>query len=177
MAIDFHPTHTSLLAVGMYDGTVAVYDMRHKSTKPIFASSVRTGKHNDPVWQVCPELPGPYRLHGSVSQSLAREYGRLMRCSPRASSASTMLCRSAVWLQRPGAPAVAAPTWVPICSRALANQHTNEGENERTNEQVAWQSEDMAKTLSFASVSSDGRVTMWNMSKSELQHQARFSAQ
>ena len=36
---------------------------------------------------------------------------------------------------------------------------------------MAWQAEDLAKTLSFASVSSDGRVTMWNMSKSELIHQ------
>lgn len=87
MAVDFHPTHTSLLAVGLYDGSVAVLDMRQKQPKPIFESTVRTGKHKDPVWQ------------------------------------------------------------------------------------VAWQEEDLSKTLSFASVSSDGRVTLWTMSKSELQHQ------
>lgn len=87
MAVDFHPTHTSLLAVGLYDGSVAVLDMRQKQPRPIFESTVRTGKHKDPVWQ------------------------------------------------------------------------------------VAWQEEDLSKTLSFASVSSDGRVTLWTMSKSELQHQ------
>mmetsp|Transcript_22365 Transcript_22365/g.26943 ORF Transcript_22365/g.26943 Transcript_22365/m.26943 type:complete len:668 (+) Transcript_22365:178-2181(+) len=87
MCLDFHPQFSSLLAVGLYDGTVMVFDVRNKVNRPIFASSVKTGKHTDPVWQ------------------------------------------------------------------------------------VSWQEEDLSKALSFLSVSSDGRVTMWIMSKSELTYQ------
>ena len=35
--------------------------------------------------------------------------------------------------------------------------------------QVCWQEEDLAKNLNFFSISSDGRVTLWTMSKNELQ--------
>jgi dynein intermediate chain 1 len=86
MSLDFHPTNPSLLAVGCYDGTVLVFDIRNKQNKPIFHSTVKTGKHTDPVWQ------------------------------------------------------------------------------------VKWQQDDGGKGLSFFSVSSDGRVTLWKLSKNELQH-------
>lgn len=52
MSLDFHPHHQSLLAVGCYDGTVLVFDVRNRVNKPIYSSSIRTGKHTDPVWQV-----------------------------------------------------------------------------------------------------------------------------
>lgn len=84
MCLDFHPHHQSLLAVGCYDGTVLVFDVRHKTNRPIYSSSIRTGKHTDPVWQ------------------------------------------------------------------------------------VHWQEEDLAKELSFFSISSDGHVSSWIMSKNEL---------
>lgn len=84
MCLDFHPQHPSLLAVGCYDGNVMVYDVCNGSIKPIYSSSIRTGKHNDPVWQ----------LH--------------------------------------------------------------------------WQKEDFGKELNFYSVSSDGQVANWSMSKNEL---------
>jgi len=84
MCLDFHPQHHSLLAVGCYDGTVMVYDVRNKINRPIYASSIKTGKHTDPVWQ------------------------------------------------------------------------------------VGWQEEDLAKELNFFSISSDGRVANWIMSKNEL---------
>jgi dynein intermediate chain 1 len=51
MCLDFHPTHSSLLCVGMYDGTVAVFDVR-KPDKPIYSVSDPTRKHTEPVWQV-----------------------------------------------------------------------------------------------------------------------------
>ena len=86
MCLDFHPQHSSLLAVGCYDGTVMIFDIRNKLNKPIFYSTVKNGKHTDPVWQ------------------------------------------------------------------------------------VSWQEEDLAKNLNFFSISSDGRVTLWTMSKSELQY-------
>ena len=52
MCLDFHPQHPSLLAVGCYDGTVMVYNVCSGSVKPIYSSSIKTGKHTDPVWQV-----------------------------------------------------------------------------------------------------------------------------
>lgn len=84
MCLDFHPHHQSLLAVGCYDGTVMVFDVRNKVNRPIYSSSIRTGKHTDPVWQ------------------------------------------------------------------------------------VHWQEEDLAKELNFFSISSDGQVASWIMSKNEL---------
>jgi dynein intermediate chain 1 len=84
MCLDFHPHFQSLLAVGCYDGTVMVFDVRNKINRPIYSSSIRTGKHTDPVWQ------------------------------------------------------------------------------------VHWQEEDLAKELNFFSISSDGQVASWIMSKNEL---------
>jgi dynein intermediate chain 1 len=84
MCLDFHCHHQSLLAVGCYDGTVMVFDVRNKLNRPIYSSSIRTGKHTDPVWQ------------------------------------------------------------------------------------VHWQEEDLAKELNFYSISSDGQVASWIMSKNEL---------
>jgi dynein intermediate chain 1 len=52
MCIDFHPQHHPLLAVGCYDGTVKVFDVRRKENRHIFASDIRSGKHTDPVWEV-----------------------------------------------------------------------------------------------------------------------------
>ena len=52
MCVDFHPQHHSLLCVGCYDGTVLVFDVRSKNNRPIYRSSVRDGKHTDPVFQV-----------------------------------------------------------------------------------------------------------------------------
>lgn len=84
--LDFHPQYHSLLAVGCYDGSVMVFDVRSKTNKPLFQSTAKTGKHTDPVWQ------------------------------------------------------------------------------------VHWQEEDLAKNLNFFSISSDGRVTLWTLSKNELQY-------
>lgn len=84
--LDFHSQHSSLLAVGCYDGTVMVFDVRSKTNRPLFQSTAKTGKHTDPVWE------------------------------------------------------------------------------------VHWQEEDLAKNLNFFSISSDGRVTLWTLSKNELQH-------
>mmetsp|Transcript_18991 Transcript_18991/g.33423 ORF Transcript_18991/g.33423 Transcript_18991/m.33423 type:complete len:714 (+) Transcript_18991:248-2389(+) len=52
MCLDFHPQHPSLLAVGCYDGTVLAYDISNGTSRPIYSSSLRSGKHSDPVWQV-----------------------------------------------------------------------------------------------------------------------------
>eukprot|EP01137_Pigoraptor_chileana_P023875 Opistho-2@90917 len=52
MALDWSGSHASLLAVGLYDGAVAIYNVRAAGDKPILDSSETTGKHSDPVWEV-----------------------------------------------------------------------------------------------------------------------------
>lgn len=52
MCLDFHPQYPSLLAVGCYNGTVLVYDISNRTKRPIYSSSLRSGKHSDPVWQI-----------------------------------------------------------------------------------------------------------------------------
>ncbi|KAJ3195232.1 cytoplasmic dynein with WD40 domain [Irineochytrium annulatum] len=51
MCLDYHPQHPSMIAVGLYDGTVLVYNLQMKTDAPIFKSSSKNGKHTDPVWQ------------------------------------------------------------------------------------------------------------------------------
>lgn len=41
-----------MIAVGLYDGSVAVYSLQEKTDAPIFKSAPKAGKHTDPVWQV-----------------------------------------------------------------------------------------------------------------------------
>jgi dynein intermediate chain 1 len=53
MALQFHPEYANLLAVGCYDGSVAVYDVRQKTNKPLYNMSAKAKKHSDTVWQVC----------------------------------------------------------------------------------------------------------------------------
>lgn len=50
ICLDFHPTCPALLAVGLDNGNVAVYDIRSTSDLPIYQSTVKSKKHNDPVW-------------------------------------------------------------------------------------------------------------------------------
>ena len=53
MCLHFHPQHPSMLAVGLYDGTVLVYNVQKKTDAPLYRSTTKGGKHTDPVWQVC----------------------------------------------------------------------------------------------------------------------------
>ena len=53
MCLDIHPDHPHMVAVGLYDGNVAVYNLRGRnSSQPCFKSSAAEGKHRDVVWQV-----------------------------------------------------------------------------------------------------------------------------
>lgn len=45
MSLDFHPLSPALLAVGLYNGSVLVFDVRNKSMKPIYSSSIKSKKH------------------------------------------------------------------------------------------------------------------------------------
>lgn len=52
MCLDIHPDHPFLLAAGMYDGSVAIYDLKDGLDNPLFKATAKSGKHTDPVWQV-----------------------------------------------------------------------------------------------------------------------------
>lgn len=60
MCVDFNISKsTSMLACGLYDGSIMVYDLGKIDSKtngydrePVVQSTIRTGKHMDPVWQV-----------------------------------------------------------------------------------------------------------------------------
>jgi len=58
MCLDFHPKRPSLLAVGLYDGTCLIFDIKQKDSKPIIMSNVKNGKHNGVVWQIKWETEG-----------------------------------------------------------------------------------------------------------------------
>eukprot|EP00731_Ephydatia_muelleri_P004073 Em0002g249a len=45
MSLDIHPEHPYLIAVGLYDGTVAVYTLKDKSFNPLYRSTAKTGWH------------------------------------------------------------------------------------------------------------------------------------
>jgi dynein intermediate chain 4, axonemal len=51
-AIDFSKRNPSLLAVGFYNGDIAVYDVRREGDweKPVETSAGMAGSHSDPVW-------------------------------------------------------------------------------------------------------------------------------
>ena len=52
LSVDFHPQYANLLAVGLYDGTVMVFDVARKQKQLIYKSTVESGTHSEPVWQV-----------------------------------------------------------------------------------------------------------------------------
>ncbi|XP_054376984.2 dynein axonemal intermediate chain 1 isoform X3 [Pongo abelii] len=52
MCLDIHVEHPYLVAVGHYDGNVAIYNLKKPHSQPSFCSSAKSGKHSDPVWQV-----------------------------------------------------------------------------------------------------------------------------
>ncbi|XP_034539611.1 dynein, axonemal, intermediate chain 1, paralog 2 [Notolabrus celidotus] len=52
MCLDINEQHSSLVAAGFYDGSVAVYNIKEEGREPVYKSTAKTGKHTDPVWQV-----------------------------------------------------------------------------------------------------------------------------
>ena len=51
MCIAFSHTHHNLLAAGMYDGTVCIYDIGRRDIKPMMECNY-TQKHTGPVWEL-----------------------------------------------------------------------------------------------------------------------------
>lgn len=58
LCLDIHEQHSYMVAVGFYDGCVAVYSLKKEGREPVFKSSAKNGQHTDPVWQVRVGLSG-----------------------------------------------------------------------------------------------------------------------
>lgn len=70
MSIDIHPEAANLVAVGLYDGSVAVYNLASKDySVPTHRSTAITGKHTDPVWQVKWQADDVEKRHNFYSVS------------------------------------------------------------------------------------------------------------
>ena len=52
MCLHFHPEHPHMLAVGLHDGNVCVFNLQKERKTPIYISNAANGKHKDIVWQV-----------------------------------------------------------------------------------------------------------------------------
>jgi len=52
MTVDIHEENPYLVCVGFYDGSVGVFNVLEKKSGPLYLSTAKSGKHNDPVWQV-----------------------------------------------------------------------------------------------------------------------------
>ncbi|NXX21193.1 WDR78 protein, partial [Podargus strigoides] len=51
-ALDFSMASPNLLAVGMYNGTIAIYNVRSRKDAVLLDSSESSNKHTGPVWQL-----------------------------------------------------------------------------------------------------------------------------
>ena len=52
MALDFHPQHSNLLALGCYDGQVMVLDIRKRGRMVLYQAPGGPERHTDMVSQV-----------------------------------------------------------------------------------------------------------------------------
>ena len=52
LCIDINPSHSHMIAAGLIDGNVAVYNLQIKGQQPFYVSDARNGKHQNVVNQV-----------------------------------------------------------------------------------------------------------------------------
>lgn len=59
MCCDIHPKYPYLLAVGLYDGNVCVYNLQMGTKEPMYMSQGTNGKHTECVWEIRwgPDMP------------------------------------------------------------------------------------------------------------------------
>ena len=73
-SLDWSKKHPTLLAVGYYDGNIAVYDTRSNDTSPVLESSQLASKHTGAVGQVKWVQKG-HGVNSGVSLNEAKENG------------------------------------------------------------------------------------------------------
>ena len=133
LSVDFHPQHANLLAAGLYDGTVLVLDVARKHGQLIYKSTVESGTHSEPVWQVCVGNIAMYHQCVCMHVAICCGYSLPVAAAFRVSHCSATCSAS-------------CPDFVQVC----------------------WEKADAQKALQFYSVSSDGKVLLWALSKSVL---------
>ncbi|XP_037895321.1 dynein intermediate chain 1, axonemal [Glossina fuscipes] len=74
MSCDIHPKYPYLVAVGLYDGNVAVYSLKDNITNPLYMSMGITQKHAELVWQV---KWGPDMTDGEINFYSVSSGGRV----------------------------------------------------------------------------------------------------
>lgn len=93
VSLNFSRIHPYLLAVGLFDGTVAVYDLRNESTSPILQSELHSAiseskkqnatsstKHTTPVWNVLWERANSLNA-ASIQQQMTLQQDKEMKSS------------------------------------------------------------------------------------------------
>lgn len=53
MCVDTHPKYPYMVVIGLYDGSVQVYNVQATCKQPAFRSNNVTNKHRGIVWEVC----------------------------------------------------------------------------------------------------------------------------
>lgn len=51
-SLDFSSITGGVLAIGLYTGNIAVYDIKSRNPEPSISSKGAPGKHHDPVWKI-----------------------------------------------------------------------------------------------------------------------------
>jgi WD40 repeat protein len=52
MCVDFSKAHPNLLAAGLHDGTIAIFNVGMATNEPVLDSCEAPGKHTSPVWHI-----------------------------------------------------------------------------------------------------------------------------
>jgi dynein intermediate chain 1, axonemal len=52
MCCDIHPKYPYLIAIGLYDGNVCIYNLQTSSKEPVYISHGVNGKHSECVWEI-----------------------------------------------------------------------------------------------------------------------------
>jgi dynein intermediate chain 4, axonemal len=89
-ALDFSSHHPNLLAVGLMDGSISIFDVHKEEhyNEPILDTSNLAGRHSDPVWQLKWVDKGMEQREGLVSISTD---GRIMEWSTSKGLSATPL--------------------------------------------------------------------------------------
>lgn len=74
MCCDIHPKYPYLLAIGLYDGNVCVYNLQIGIKEPVYISQGVNGKHSECVWEI---RWGPDMADGEINFYSVSSDGRV----------------------------------------------------------------------------------------------------
>ena len=160
-SLDFHPRHHMLLAVGCYDGSVRIFDVRARSGEPIFRADFHTGKHSDPVWGVHWADPG---VSGAPAAAVAGEAAGGGAAGVQAGAGSASAAAGSASAAAGGAPAATAAGSAAGGGAAGAGKSVAPADASGGGAPAA----SSMGELALYSVSADGTVAHWLITKSEL---------